>query len=384
MYKVYEQMKFVFIINCLYGIFPIKNCYGDSCKKLKFKIISCPQVYSLLHNASVLSITLLTDKYIRFLHNKRLTIEIETEYVIWIFILYPTYTKFITIVRKIQAFDDEREYKIEHFKSRNYLALVVYLQHICLCITTIYQYFQPEEGFRKWTNCAIRLLFSYMSSIRSLAVLPYVITSYAIADRFQSLDSDLREMCLNSLTPEKQLIEVDRLRIQHLKLCVISKMLVSCFSLALTTLFGMTYIDIIVKVGVMAVFKEYTFAQDIQMVLCIAFTLHITIYASENIQSKSSCILYTLRDLPLSNKSDQFYSLMKQFILQVKTSSVKVSPGCYFLVNKRTILGIVGSMASFLVAIIQLAPTYLHSPVEDDNLSSATSLNSTTQHDDGK
>lgn len=384
MYKVYKQIKFVFIVNCLYGIFPIINCYGDSCKKLKFKIISCPHVYSLLLNASVLTITILTSKYINNAHYKRLTMEIQTEYVVWHCMLYQTHTKFITILCKVQAFENERECNIERFKSRNYLALVVYLQHICLSITTIYQNFQLEEGFIRWTNCVIRLLFSYMAIIRYLAVLPYVITSYTIADRFKSLDSDLRETFLNSPTPEKQLIEIERLRIQHLKLCVISKMLVTCFSLPLTTVFGMTYLDIIVKVGVMAVFKEYHFVQDTQMVLCIAFLLSVTIYASENIQSKSSCILYTLRDLPLSNKSDQFYSLMKQFTLQVKTSSVKVSAGCYFLVNKRTVLGIVGSMASFLVAIIQLAPVYLHSPAENDNLSSATNLNSTTQQDGTK
>lgn len=384
MYKVYAQIKFVFIVNCLYGIFPIINCYGDSCKKLKFKIISCPHVYSLLLNACVLTITILTSKYINNAHYKRLTMEIQTEYVVWHCMLYQTHTKFITILCKVQAFDNERACNIERFKSRNYLALVVYLQHICLSITTIYQNFQLEEGFIRWTNCVIRLQFSYMAIIRYLAVLPYVITSYTIADRFKSLDSDLRETFLNSPTPEKQLIEIERLRIQHLKLCVISKMLVTCFSLPLTTVFGMTYLDIIVKVGVMAVFKEYHFVQDTQMVLCIAFLLSVTIYASENIQSKSSCILYTLRDLPLSNKSDQFYSLMKQFTLQVKTSSVKVSAGCYFLVNKRTVLGIVGSMASFLVAIIQLAPVYLHSPAENDNLSSATNLNSTTQQDGTK
>lgn len=384
MYKVYEQIKFVFIVNCLYGIFPIINCYGDSCKKLKFKLLSLPHVYSLLLNTSVLTITILTSKYIHNVHYKRLTLEIHTEYVVWHCMLYQTHTKFITILCKVQAFDNERKCNIEHFKSRNYLALVVYLQHICLSITTIYLNFQLEEGFIRWTNCVIRLLFSYMAIIRYLAVLPYVITSYTIADRFKSLDSDLRETFLNSMTPEKQLIEIERLRIQHLKLCVISKMLVTCFSLPLTTVFGMTYLDIIVKVGVMAVFKEYHFVQDTQMVLCVAFLLSVTIYASENIQSKSSCILYTLRDLPLSNKSDQFYSLMKQFTLQVKTSSVKVSAGCYFLVNKRTVLGIVGSMASFLVAIIQLAPVYLHSPVENDNLSSATNLNGTTQQDGTK
>lgn len=384
MYKVYEQIKFVFIVNCLYGIFPIINCYGDSCKKLKFKIISSPHVYSLLLNACVLTITILTSKYINNAHYKRLTMEIQTEYVVWHCMLYQTHTKFITILCKVQAFDNERECNIERFKSRNYLALIVYLQHICLSITTIYLNFQLEEGFIRWTNCVIRLLFSYMAIIRYLAVLPYVITSYTIADRFKSLDSDLRETFLNSPTPEKKLIEIERLRIQHLKLCVISKMLVTSFSLPLTAVFGMTYLDIIVKVGVMTVFKEYHFVQDTQMVLCIAFLLSVTIYASENIQSKSSCILYTLRDLPLSNKSDQFYSLMKQFTLQVKTSSVRVSAGCYFLVNKRTVLGIVGSIASFLVAIIQLAPVYLHSPTENDNLSSATNLNSTTQQDGTK
>lgn len=379
MYKVYEQIKFVFIVNFLYGIFPINNCYGDSCKKLKFKIISCPHVYSLLLNTSVLTITILTCKYIDYVHYKRLTMEIHTEYVVWNCMLYQTYNKLIIVLCKIQEFDSERKNNIKHLKSRKYLALIVYLQHICLSITSIYLNFQREEGFAKWTNCVIRLLFSYMAIIRYLAILPYVFTSYAIADRFKSLDSDLRETFLSSLTAEKHLIEVERLRIRHLKLCVISKMLVACFSLPLTTVFGMTYLDIIVKVGVMAVFKEYHFVQDTQMVLCIAFLLSITIYASQNIQSKSSCIIYTLRDLPLSNKSDQFYSLMKQFTLQVKTSSVKVSAGCYFLVNKRTILGIIGSMASFLVAIIQLAPVYFHSPAKNDNLSSAT--NSTSQQD---
>lgn len=379
MYKVYEQVKCVLIVNCLFGIFPITNCFGDSCKKLKFQLFSWCQVYSVLHNISVLAVSLLTEEYIHHLHFKRLTREIQIEYTIWICILYETCTKFILVLVKIEAFDTERE-QIKHLKSKNYVALIVYLLQICLCITTIYEKFQPDEGFIKWTKCFVRLLFSYMSSVRSVAVLPYVITLYALADRFQSVNSDLKETFLKQLPTVEKLLEVERHRIRHLRLCCISNELITCFSLLLTTFFALIYVDMMVKVGVMVIYKDNALILDTQLFFNNAFLLYITIHASQNIQNKSSHILYTLIDQPLCNKSDQFYSLMKQFLLQVKTSSVKVTAGRYFSIDKKTILGIVGSMAGFLVAIIQLGPTYIQRSAEGNyNQPSTANFSDTTQ-----
>lgn len=349
---IYHQVKLVLVINCLCGLFSVKNCFGDSCKKLRFQFFSWHYIYSIGLIAFYLTITILASEPTDCYHFRRLNYAIQCEYVMWICLMQYTNRIYILVLSKVQAVDLQLQFSSA--KLTNLWIYFLYMLHLFTCTCNIYLKIQSN---RKLIQGILEFCFSYMISIRTFATLPYVVTANAIGHRFYFITKELQNKLNQS---EKTSLEIEKCRMLHFKLCSITESLISSFSLPITLFFGFAYFDILVRVGSMVENKNFDTLVD-PLVLTITSLLgYLIISASEDLFQAGQSISNVIQDVPLSKKPNKFHMQLKQFTLQIKSTAIKVSAGNYFLLRKRTFPGIVGSMTSFLVVVVQLSPYFNH------------------------
>ncbi|KAG8252590.1 hypothetical protein J6590_053949 [Homalodisca vitripennis] len=280
------------------------------------------------------------------------------EYLAWLCLVHRSCRLYVKVLMKVQANDNDL-FKLKDFQSTKLLVTVVYVMMASKMIGAFY--LDSEVIDKHWYHYLLSVLNSYMIICHYMITLPYIVTAHAIADRFRCIDENLREtLFIKQLTIYASLVEFERIRQLHIKLCSAAENLVGCFSLITTAFFGLSYFDTVIRMGIIVRERNLNYAVDAFFMLSFIILSYSIISASEDLYQASYSILHTLRDLPLSNKPDSFYIQVKQFTLQVKSMAVRATAGNFFLLRKKSIPAIAGSMVSFFVVIVQLAPAYLN------------------------
>lgn len=290
-------------------------------------------------------------------HFRSLNFPIQCEYVMWVCLMQYTNRIYILVLSKVHAVD--LKLQISSGKSTNLWIYFLYTLHLFTYSCSIYWEIQSDSI--KLIQGILQFCFSYMHSIRMFATLPYIATANAIGQRFCFLTNQLQnKLTKNEISCSETSIEIEKCRMLHFKLCSTTESLISSFSLPITLFFGFTYFDMLVRVGRIVENKNFDTLVDPMVLTITALLGYLIISASEELFQASQSITNVIQDLPLSKKPNNFHIQLKQFTLQIKSTAIKVSAGNYFLLRKRTFPGIVGSMTSFLVVIVQLNPYYNH------------------------
>lgn len=351
----FQEIKPFLIASLLLGIFPAENCFRDFVKGIKFKFFSWLHIISL--TANILIFKCSSWLHIEIEHAtyyRRWELVIRFEYIVWICLLHTIYKKVVKSIYQLQKFDAEFT-KVKYTNSKNKVRpiyLICCIQLLIICYT-FYLNFRYQKSFSYYV---VRLFYFYMLNVRFWVFVPFIATTTAITKRFNKIAEELKELLFRKGLPHYQTLEeIQMLRCQHLQLCTSTNQFTNCYSFLLTVYFAVAYFDVMMKVNWLLNNSDlFDVFFDPPLFLNIVISSYAIISAADDVKQASQSMLTVLRDYPLADKPDEFYTEITQLVLQISTSTTEITASQFFLVEKKSIPSIVGSYASCLLVLIQL------------------------------
>lgn len=331
----YYQVRLALVLNSVFGFVPLGSCrFGGQ------------YLYPLGLAVSTLAATTLMDRSSEDSRHHRLKFMIQGEYLLWLSVMHYTHNKYTSVLNKTRVFDVKQKYTSSG--SPHLQTCVIYGLQLCLYVCDVY--LKIRNGEEKLAQGIMELCYSYMVSARTLALIPFIVTSCAIAERFVCIKEELQLKLIHCANQN----EIETFRIHHLQLCGVAESLITTFSFSITLFFGLAYYDTLVKVSSIVCETGFnTFVDPVPFVIT-AVSWYVVISVSEQLLRASQSVTLVLQDFSLDHKDNNFFIQINQFTLQVRSTAVKVSAGNYFVLRKKSFPSIIGSMTSFVVVVVQL------------------------------
>lgn len=355
----FREIKPFLVVSFILGIFPVQNCVGDICREMRFKFFSLPNILSLVGNILIVKCSelLRVEDRKHVSYYRRWELVIRLEYIMWLCLLHTVYNKVVSRIHQIQKFDAEFS-KVKPASTNNQFVLIYLVSCINLFIVS-YSFYLNVQNEDVFSYYLANLIYFYMLNVRFWVFLPFIASATAITRRFHRISEELEALFKRGLSCHQTLGEVRMLRGRHLQLSLLTASFTDCYSLLLTVYFVLAYFDVLMKITSLNNSPgSFDMLFDPPLFLNILVSSYAVISAADEVKQASRSVLRLVRDYPLADKPDEFYTEITQFVLQICTSTAEITAGKFFHIKKKSIPTIVGSTASCLLVLIQIVPMY--------------------------